>query len=365
MNKIFLITFLLALGTLCYWILNTIYFNPSPNSLESANVQTVVASPLPAISTNSLPSNKLILNDHQVFQTFNNCGPAALSMALSYYGIYKSQQELGEQLRPYQNPQGDNDDKSVTLEEVAAKAEEYGLKAYVRPNGDISVLKNFISADIPVITRTYLKPNEDIGHFRIVKGYDDSSETLIQDDSFQGKNLKYSYTEFNNLWSDFNNEYLVLVPENKVPIAEKIIGANLDENKAWEKAIQSLETKLKSDPQNVTALFNLSVAKFKIKDYSGSINAFEKVENKLSSRTLWYQIEPIQSYYEIGNYSKVMQLTAQIINNHNRAFSELYVLRARVYLKQGEKQHAAEELALAKLYNKHLKLDQKLLDEIK
>ncbi len=31
-------------------------------------------------------------------------------------------------------------------------------------------------------------------------------------------------------------------------------------------------------------------------------------------RTLWYQIEPIQAYYELGDYDTVMAMADQIFN---------------------------------------------------
>lgn len=360
-----LFTLIFGLFTAGYW-----YFFAQPDSSmvipQASSLPTVsqTAFPSPANVT-EIPTSKLLANDYHVFQSFNNCGPAALSMALSYYGINKSQQELGQMLRPYQNPKGDNDDKSVTLEEVATKAEEFGLKAYLRPNGDMSKLKQFIAAGFPVIARTYLKKGEDIGHYRIIKGYDDTTQQLTQDDSLQGKNLKYSYADFDQLWSDFNHEYLVLVPKDQQSVVEKIIGEDLDEKKAWQKSVDTLEQKLASDPNNVVNLFNLSVAKYKTGDYQGSVEAFEAVENRLTFRTLWYQIEPLYSYYELGNYDRVIQLSDKILNNQNRAFSELYILKAQVYLKQGAKQQAAEQLALAKLYNQNLKIDPTLLEAVK
>src|SRR5688572_7070596 len=131
--------------------------------------------PVPLITP---PTSKILPTEYHIFQSFNNCGPAALSMALSHYGINKSQQDLGLALRPWQNPQGDNDDKSTTLEEMANKSKEYGFVPFHRPNGSIQLIKQFITYDIPVITRTWLKPNDDIGHYRVVKGYD--ANTLIQ-----------------------------------------------------------------------------------------------------------------------------------------------------------------------------------------
>jgi uncharacterized protein len=116
-------------------------------------------------------SQKILQTNYHIFQSFNNCGPAALSMALSHYGINKSQEELGQTLRPWQNPEGINDDKSVTLEELAEESKKYGLIPYHRPNGDIEKIKLFITYDIPVIARTWLTAQENIGHYRVGKGY--------------------------------------------------------------------------------------------------------------------------------------------------------------------------------------------------
>lgn len=148
----------------------------------------------------ALPTTKILEGGTQVFQSFNNCGPAALSMAFSYYDVNKSQKELGEILRPYQIPNGDNDDKSVTLQELAAEAQKYGFTTYHRPMGNSEIIENLINYDIPVITRTILKEGDDIGHYRVIKGFNREKGIFIQDDSLQGKNLEYTYEQFNSIW---------------------------------------------------------------------------------------------------------------------------------------------------------------------
>lgn len=300
-----------------------------------------------------LPESKILENDYHVFQSFNNCGPAAFSMALSYYGIQKNQQELGDQLRPYQVPGGDNDDKSVTLEELAEKAKEYNLIPYHRPNGNSDLIKQFIALDIPVITRTWLKEDEDIGHYRVIKGYDSVTQTFIQDDSLQGHNLRYTYAEFNRLWEKFGFEYLVLIPEDKKEIAEAILGEDTDEEKAWEKAVEFAKSQLAENPANIDAQFNVSVAYYKTGDYQKSVEAFEKVESRLPFRTLWYQIEPIEAYYELGQYDRVFAITDKVLQNQNRAFSELYFIRGKIYQNQGNLEAAKQEFDKAVLYNQN------------
>ncbi|OGH20741.1 MAG: hypothetical protein A3D74_05445 [Candidatus Levybacteria bacterium RIFCSPHIGHO2_02_FULL_37_13] len=320
--------------------------------------------PTPTITLEQPTANKVLSNDYHVFQSFNNCGPAALSMAFSYYGINETQQKLGQDLRPYQIPNGDNDDKSVTLEELAEKSKEYGFIPYHRPNGNIEIIKLFITYDIPVITRTLTKVNEDIGHYRIVKGYDDQTQEIIQDDSLQNKNLRFSYADFSELWKRFNYEYLVLVPQDKTEIAEQILGEDKDEKTAWRKALRQAQGKLQENPNGIYMTFNLSVALYNIGDYQKSVEEFEKVETLLPFRTLWYQIEPILAYYELGNYDRVFQITDGILNKYNRAFSELYILRGNIYKNQGNIEAARSEFQKAVFYNVNLKPAQEALNSI-
>jgi predicted double-glycine peptidase len=302
-----------------------------------------------------IPEKKILNNDYHIFQSFNNCGPASLSMALSYFGIKKSQEELAESLRPYQVDGGDNDDKSVTLDEMAAKAEEFGLVAYHRPNGNLDMLEQFVAAGIPVITRTWLHADEDIGHYRVMKGYDTTAKTVLQDDTFLDKNLTYTYDEFNQIWDKFNYEYLVLVPKEKKQFAESILGKNVDKKYAWEQAKQNSIKAIDEDPENIYNHFNLSVAYYNLKDYKKSVEEYEKVEAQLPFRTLWYQLEPVLAYYELGNYDKVLSISDQILNNQNRAYSELYILRGKIFDKQGNPDAAKVEYENALYYNKHIK----------
>lgn len=365
MIKIIFIAIIL-IGLTVYFLKPEVNRNlKEPQVLQDLKSQ-VIKTPEPSKTPKpiSIPPAKTLSSNYHIFQTYNNCGPAALSMALSYYGIQKSQAELGEQLRPYQIPGGDNDDKSVTLDEVAQISKEFGLIPYLRPNGNNEIVKKFIANDIPVITRTWLKENDDIGHYRIIKGYDDSAGIFIQDDSLQGKNLTYTYQDFDKIWDKFNYVYLVLVPKEKQQIAEQILGDDLNENTAWLKAVNLSEEKLRENRDDTTARFNLSVAAYRLGDYQKSVEEFEKVENQLPFRTLWYQIEPILAYYELGEYDRVIEVSDKILNYHNRAFSELYVLKGNIYLKKGNKEAARSEFEKAVQYNINLKAAQDALNSI-
>lgn len=316
------------------------------------------------IQLQPLPNRKVLHTDYHVYQTFNNCGPAALSMALRYYDITISQETLGNQLRPYQHPEGDNDDKSVTLAELADKAKEYNLVPFHRPNGTIEMMQHFISHGIPVITRTWLKADEDIGHYRVVTGYDKTEQYIIQEDSMQGKDLQYSYSKFNTIWEKFNYEYLVMVPNEKVNIAKAILGKNTNNQKAWETAAERARSRLTESPDNITARFNLVVALHNTGKHKQAVTEFEKIQQNLPPRALWYQTEPIKSYVLLKQYDTALSIIESILKNDNRAFSELYMIRGNIYLNEGKTDLARKEYKKAHRYNKNMKAPLNALEKI-
>lgn len=304
--------------------------------------------------SDDLPPQKILQNDYHVFQTFNNCGPAALSMALSYFGIRATQEQIADSVRPLHNLTGKNDDKATAPEELVAKAEKYGLVAYYRPNGTIQLLKEFIASDIPVVVRTLLHSNEDFAHYRVIKGYDDDASEIIDDDGYEGANVRFSYDDFLALWRPFNNGYIVLVPSDKREVAEAIMGEDADAARAWSSAAQRARQELAQRPDDVGVGLNLSVALYHMGDYRQAVEEFEKVERSLSKHALWYQIEPIEAYYELGNYDRMFALTDGILSGGNPAYAELYVLRGKSYLKEGDRAKAKEAFEKAVLYNKNL-----------
>lgn len=335
-------------------------------SVDSSPLTTATPNPSDAVSPLSLevPPRALIMLPVHYFQTFNNCGPATLAMVVTYQGVPRTQQQLGNELRPYQNAAGDNDDKSVTLEELAAKAEELGLVAYHRPVGDIALLEQLTSRGIPVITRTWTQVDEDIGHYRVVTGYDRTQGVIYQDDSLQGKEIAISNSDFLTMWEKFNYEYLLVIKPEDRALVETILGERVNEQVSWQRAADQARVKLTSQPDDIYARFNLSVALYHLGDYQGSVVAFEAVEDKLPKRTLWYQLEPLKAYYQLGQHQSVLVRSEEILQNGNRAYAELYHLRAQVFLAQRNKSAARQQLEQAVLYNQNYKPARELLSSI-
>lgn len=296
-----------------------------------------------------------LTNNYHVYQSFNNCGPATLSMAMAWYNIKIPQEELADKMRPYQHPKGDNDDKTIFTYEFVNWANEYGLEAIGRVNGDIDLLKKFISNGIPVVVKTWLKPNEDIGHFRFVTGYDENKQIIIQDDSYDGPNKKIGYYDFLSMWQAFNYSYVVVYTPDLKDKVESIIGEEIDEQVAWKNALKRAEEEALKDTNNPYPNFNISTASYHLEDYERTVKEYEKIESSLPRRMLWYQIEPIKAYQQLKSYDKVFEIIEKILENGNRSFSELYMIRGEIYLEQGLKDKAKEQFELALKYNVNLK----------
>jgi len=363
-KNLFLTLLALILSGLGYFL----YLNRPKPALETKFVQNVSEGnkeALPLASNIINPANyALVENTKQIYQTFNNCGPATLSMVLSFYGKEVSQKELGDLMRPYQIPSGDNDDKTIFTSEFSDWAQKYGFSAVSRVNGDIDILKKFTANGIPVVVKTWLKVGEDIGHFRIVRGFDDTKQVIIQDDSYDGPNKKISYYDFLSIWQPFNYAYIIVYTPDLEEKVLAIVGEDVDESTNWNKALARAEKERELTPENIYPLFNLSTTAYHLGDYKKSVEAFEQVENLLPRRMLWYQIEPILAYQKLLNYSRVFEITDKILAGGNHAFSELYLIRGEVYLSQGEKDKAKTEFEQAVSYNKNLEKARQALADL-
>lgn len=357
---------LMIFGIITILSATAIFLNRSEESIPMVEkvIKKMTPTTIPTPTEKPLPQSYIIPQEFQVFQSFNNCGPASLSMLLAYHNVTVSQEILGQELRPYQNLSGNNDDKSVTLSELAQEAESYGLIAYHRPNGNLEIAKKLIANDIPFIVRTWLNPNEDIGHYRVVRGYDDLTQEFIQDDSYQGGDLRYSYDQFMSMWQPFNYEYLVLVSPEREELVQAILAENADWDSAWQNALEEAQDEALSDLQNPYPVFNQSVAYYHLGNYQESVTKYEESASRLPGRMLWYQIEPIESYLEVGAYDTVFSLTSNIFNNQNRGFSELYILRGRAYEAQGNNELARQEYQQAVFYNQNMEEAQQALSHI-
>ncbi|HUD04315.1 MAG TPA: C39 family peptidase [Candidatus Paceibacterota bacterium] len=362
---IFFVIGILVIGGLIFIFVQKPKENQSPYISSSAATTSTIS--VASTTTSPMLPLQVLLNDnYYVPQTFNNCGPAALSMDLSFYGVNVTQEALADILRPDHNTTGHNDEKSTPPEDIAAQAESYGPIAYYRPAGNIDLLKQLVAAGFPVLVRTLFMPTDEVAHYRVITGYNDATATpvIIDEDGFQGPNVMYSDADFMSLWKYYNYEYIVLASPSQVPVLDGILGNDVDAPTAWQDAKNIAANDIAQNSSDYLATFNLSVADYYLGDYASSTQAFESVETLIPPNTLWYQIEPIESYYELGQYDKVYSLSETVFEQGNIAVPELHVLRGESDEKEGNLADAKNEFETALFYNKNLQSAQDALDAL-
>jgi tetratricopeptide (TPR) repeat protein len=248
------------------------------------------------------------------WQTWNNCGPATLAMNLSYFGNRATQAEVAATLRPFK------DDKNVNPEELAAYARAQGLRALARVNGSPEMLRQLLAAGIPVLIEAWYepKPNDGMGHYRLLVGFDDAAREWIAYDSYDSHGLtkgqpyagiRLPYDEVARDWAVFNRAYLLIYDEARAAAVERVVGADLDDAAMWPRALAAAEAEIAQQPDDPFAWFNLGSSMTALGRYDKAAEAYDRSRQLgLPWRMLWYQFGPFRAYYETGRYDEVIAL---------------------------------------------------------
>lgn len=301
-----------------------------------ALTQTPVPYQKPPVSF-ELPSAKWVP------QTFNNCGPAAVSMVLQYFGYNVSQEETKAHLRT--NP----DDKNVFIGEISSYIKnDYGIDNKVLFNGDLATVKTLVANGVYVVVEDWLHPNEDIGHVLIIRGYDDNEGVLIADDSYFGVGIKYPYTTWDaGQWKPYNREFMPVYRREKEDLVKSIIGENWSENTMYQNSVTRNLANTVSNPNDMYAWFNLGSSYYHLGEYQKAAHAFEKSQAiGWPHRMLWYNIDPVLTYNKLGEYQKAID-TANLGLWYNDNYTEMHYEKYVAYRGLGDTASANSELQKA------------------
>jgi tetratricopeptide (TPR) repeat protein len=276
-----------------------------------------------------------------MWQTWNNCGPATLAMNLSYYGSTLSQADVGAALRLYE------DDKNVGPEEMAVFARSQGFNALVRVNGDADRLRLLLSNSVPVLLETWHEPepNNGMGHYRLLVGYEDATREWIAYDSYDSRGLdpnqpytgiRVPYDELDRLWSVFNRTYVLIYTDELAPDVEGILGEELDDATMWQRALQHAWAETRERPDDPFAWFNLGSDLIALGQFEPAATAYDHARQiGLPWRMLWYQFGPFQAYYETARYQEVVALTDATIQTTS-SVEEIYYWKGMALKAQGD-----------------------------
>jgi len=196
-------------------------------ALGLPSVQDPVGAPAKDLGTQpgivpapALPAATLGPMKH-VWQSLNNCGPAAVVMALSALGVDESQEAARLALR------GTDPRRGMGPQNVGPWVDQrFGLDSVWRISGTNDLLKRLVSNGFaPMVTQWMQDPTiSRISHWRTVRGYDDAKGVFYVNDPMLGNNVPLTYAWFARNWQTFSYRYMVIYRPADEPLLRSIIG---------------------------------------------------------------------------------------------------------------------------------------------
>jgi tetratricopeptide (TPR) repeat protein len=241
------------------------------------------------------------------YQLWNNCGPATLSMALSYYAWGGDQRDAAAFLKP------DQEDKNVSPSEMASFVRQQGLEIVVRYGGDVHLIQKLLLAGFPVLVEKGFDPEPDrlgwMGHYLLIAGYNEFERSFVTMDSYTGPSQNESYTHLDDFWRHFNRVYLVIYrPEQEADLAT-VLGDDMDPTvNLWNTLAIAID-EVNRNPKDAYAWFNLGSSYTQVGLFPDAAGAFDQARQLgLPWRMLWYQFWPYKAYYEVGRFDDMIAL---------------------------------------------------------
>lgn len=289
--------------------------NPTQTAAEPETSTTPTPTPTLTPSPTAIPEQFLLEGILHEYQKFNNCGPANLSMALSFWGWEGNQHTTGSYLR------NSEFDKNVMPYEMQNFVQETtDLEMLIRVGGDLQMIKNLLAAGFPVvIEKGYDPPDDDwMGHYLTLNGYDDTQEKFTAQDSLIMPDYPLPYETVEQRWRDFNHVYLVIFPMDRLSEVSSILGSQYDLTANYEYAAQKARQEIQelSGRDLYFAWFNLGTNLLALEDYAGAAAAYDQAfavypaidEDERPWRVMWYQDGPYQAYYHMQRYEDIINL---------------------------------------------------------
>ncbi|MBN2499355.1 MAG: C39 family peptidase [Anaerolineales bacterium] len=162
---------------------------------------TLTPTPLPA-TTFLQPMN------HQ-YQTQNNCGPASVAIVLGYFDIWMTQAEVNQEgLSQFPHPCLV---RNYIVENYDLEVRLFRYSAYAEIGKEIPI-QRLLAEGIPVIVYQELSSEDDIIHYRVMRGYNEYRTEVISADPMYGPMYNISYADFGNFYTGLSGRDRIFLP---------------------------------------------------------------------------------------------------------------------------------------------------------
>lgn len=319
---------------------------------------TVAPSPTPTATPIPIPlSAQLDLTRIKWEQQgWNNCGPATITIALSYFGYSETQTRAANFLKP--NVEDKNVSPGQLVEFVNTDAaNDVGVRALYRVGGTLDMLKRFIAAGFPVIVERGINVRDTgwMGHYSLIVGYNDATGDFLLFDSYLGSNKNQGRPERQDAidlgWKQFNYTYIVLYDPAREAELREVLGNYADPAFAASDALERARAAATLDPDDKYAWFNMGTALTLLGRYDEAVLAYNRARTlDLPYRIWWYQFGPYIAYYQAGQYNEVVTI-ADTTESNQSYIEEIYYYRGLAYAAQNRPEEAIKEFDKALRYN--------------
>jgi hypothetical protein len=298
----------------------TFTFTPT----QPGPTSTLIPSPTPAPTATPLPTEVRLtgIKYEDQHNRWNYCGPANLSMALTFWGWDGNRDVVGAYVKP------EDKDKNVMPYEMEdfVDTQTSGLLAVVRAGGDLNLLRRMVAAGFPVLTeKGYYEYDYNgklgwMGHYQFVTGYDDTQAVLIVQDTYRdGPDHAVSYADFDEGWRSFNYIFLVAYPQEREAEVLSLLAEYEDDGWANRRALEIAQ----GEAQTLTGIdqffawFNIGTSHVSLLEYQDAAIAYDEAFRLYAAmskddlrpfRMMWYQTGPYKAYYYSGRYQDVLSL---------------------------------------------------------
>ncbi len=296
---------------------------PSPTDAPTAtaiptnavtDVPIPTSTPTTFVSATPLPEKVELEDKGWEQQDWNNCGPAALSGYLHFYGWEGNQFDISNLIKPVRQ------DRNVNMEEMAHFSRNYAgwLNTQYRVGGDLELLKQFVAAGIPVLIEASFFfdgaywPNDDLwaAHYLLITGYDEGLGTFTVQDTYRGPNRRLDYATVDEYWQPFNRLYMLIYLPHQEQTVLDILGPAWEESVNRELAIEAAQAEIDADPEDAYAWFNLGTNLLWFERYEEAAQAYDNARTfGLPQRMLRYQFGPFFAYFHSGRNDDLLTLT--------------------------------------------------------
>lgn len=247
-------------------------------------------------------------------QTPNNCGPATLSLYLNTHNWEGEQGDISSLLKPQ------TADRNVNVEELVyyVRTQAGWLNTEYRVGGDIKLLKSFLAAGLPVMIEEGFHfeesywPNDDrwAGHYLLLTGYDDTTQSFIAQDTFIGPDQIVPYQSVEENWQTFNYVYILVYRPDQTDLVKSLLGEAWDPDVNRQQALELAQSQTTDDPNNAYAWFNLGSNLVYFERYNEAAQAYDKARQAgLPQRMLRYQFGPFFAYFFSGRNDDLLTIS--------------------------------------------------------